>query len=31
MVGGGREFEGDVRVADLFETLPVALLERVGG
>ncbi|MFE7839812.1 malto-oligosyltrehalose synthase [Streptomyces sp. NPDC057474] len=31
VVGGGREFAGDVRVAELFETLPVALLERVGG
>lgn len=30
VVGGGREFEGEVRVAELFESLPVALLERVG-
>ncbi|WP_046705079.1 malto-oligosyltrehalose synthase, partial [Streptomyces europaeiscabiei] len=29
-VGGGRQFTGAVRVAELFETLPVALLERVG-
>ncbi|MEU7060620.1 malto-oligosyltrehalose synthase [Streptomyces sp. NPDC046197] len=27
----GREFEAHVRVAELFERLPVALLERVGG
>ncbi|UUU25649.1 malto-oligosyltrehalose synthase [Streptomyces sp. DSM 40750] len=31
VVGGEREFAGDVRVAELFETLPVALLERVDG
>jgi (1->4)-alpha-D-glucan 1-alpha-D-glucosylmutase len=30
VAGSGREFTGDVRVADLFATLPVALLERVG-
>ncbi|MEH0627219.1 malto-oligosyltrehalose synthase [Streptomyces stelliscabiei] len=30
VLGGEREFTGDVRVADLFGTLPVALLERVG-
>jgi (1->4)-alpha-D-glucan 1-alpha-D-glucosylmutase len=30
VVGEGREFTGDVRLADLFETLPVALLERIG-
>ena len=29
VLGGGREFTGGVRVAELFETLPVALLERV--
>ncbi|MFF7261822.1 malto-oligosyltrehalose synthase [Streptomyces sp. NPDC008159] len=30
VLGGEREFTGEVRVADLFEGLPVALLERVG-
>lgn len=30
VVGGGRQFTGAVRVAELFETLPVVLLERVG-
>ncbi|MFE7763832.1 malto-oligosyltrehalose synthase [Streptomyces sp. NPDC057438] len=30
VVGEGREFTGHVQVADLFATLPVALLERVG-
>ncbi|MGW0843720.1 malto-oligosyltrehalose synthase [Streptomyces sp. NPDC002787] len=31
VLGEGREFTGDVRVADLFEALPVALLERATG
>ncbi|QFR01043.1 malto-oligosyltrehalose synthase [Streptomyces phaeolivaceus] len=31
VVGREREFTGEVRVAELFATLPVALLERVGG
>ncbi|WP_217184673.1 malto-oligosyltrehalose synthase [Streptomyces sp. AC495_CC817] len=29
VLGGGREFTGEVRLAELFEALPVALLERV--
>ncbi|WP_327727331.1 malto-oligosyltrehalose synthase [Streptomyces sp. NBC_00487] len=31
VLGEGREFAGVVRMAELFEVLPVALLERVGG
>ncbi|MBZ3904673.1 malto-oligosyltrehalose synthase [Streptomyces griseiscabiei] len=31
VIGGEREFTGEVRVAELFASLPVALLERVGG
>ncbi|WP_086784954.1 malto-oligosyltrehalose synthase [Streptomyces caniscabiei] len=30
VLGGERKFTGEVRLADLFGTLPVALLERVG-
>ncbi|MCC9705224.1 malto-oligosyltrehalose synthase [Streptomyces sp. MNU76] len=30
VLGGEREFSGEVRLAELFEALPVALLERVG-